>query len=528
MPRAVEHEPAEVVIVGSGMAGSTLAAKLAQAGLDVLTLEAGPERKLDDLVSSQLWSRRLRWGGAPIEGEGDLTGAITFGMGWGTGGAGLHWYGNWYRLQENDFRERTVWGHGLDWPIEYQDLRAHYDRAQREFGVSGDLAREPWGPPADDYPMPPLNEMPQSRILRRGFEAHDMQTAPNSQAINSRAYEGRRPCIFDGWCDAGCPIGALANPLVLQWPKAFAAGARLLNDAEVTRILTNPAGDRVTGLEYRDAAGAAHIQPTGLVIVACHTIPNIRLLLLSANAAHPDGLANRGGLLGRHFMSHPAVAVYGLYARPTQPHLGLTGGNLVSRDGYDDKRPEANAFGSRSLVAGQAAKPNGLLGIATTRPDLYGSALQDFLRRATRHLGQMTAFCEETSLPANRVELSTTTRDRHGLPAARVVNLLPPENAARLALARKEGLEILKAAGAEQTWSGPTAAIHQAGGTIMGTTAENSVANAFGQAHEIGNLFIAGASLFPTIAAVNPTATLCALALRTADYIVAERGSLIA
>ena len=527
MSNARIHEPAEVVIVGSGMAGSTLAAALAPAGLDVLTLEAGPERRLDDMVSSQIWSRRLRWGGAPIEGDGDLTGAITFGMGWGTGGAGLHWYGNWYRFQEGDFKERSAWGRGLDWPIAYQDLRAAYDRAEREFGVSGDRAQEPWGPPADAYPMPPLADLPQSRVLRKGFEARGLRTSPNSQAINSRAFNGRAPCILDGWCDAGCPIGALANPLVLQWPKAFAAGARLRNDAEVTRIVTDPAGRRVTGVEYRDAGGGTHVQPAKLVIVACHVVPNVRLLLLSANGAHPTGLANRSGLLGRHFMSHPAISLFGLFGQPTQPHRGLTGGSLVSRDGYHDKRPGPGAFGSRSWVAGQAAKPNGLLGIAATRPGLYGAALEAFLRRATRHLGQMIAFCEETSLPENRVELSATTRDRFGLPAAKVINRLPAENAARVALARDEGLGILRAADASEVWAGPTAAIHQAGGTVMGASANDSVTNSYGQTHEIANLFIAGASLFPTIAAVNPTGTLSTLALRTADYIVSERAALI-
>jgi choline dehydrogenase-like flavoprotein len=224
-------------------------------------------------------------------------------------------------------------------------------------------------------------------------------------------------------------------------------------------------------------------------------------------------------------MSHPAISLFGLFDQPTQPHRGLTGGSLVSRDGYDDKRPGRGAFGSRSWVAGQAAKPNGLLGIAATRPDLYGTALEGFLRRAARHLGQMTAFCEETSLPGNRVELSTSTRDRFGLPAAKVINRLPAENATRVGLARDEGLEILRAADATEVWAGPTVAIHQAGGTMMGASANDSVTNSYGQTHEIPNLFIAGASLFPTIAAVNPTGTLSALALRTADYIVSERAA---
>ena len=387
--------------------------------------------------------------------------------------------------------------------------------------------REPWAPPGDPYPMEPLPDLPQSRVLQKGFEAREIPTAPNTQAINSRVYRDRDACILDGWCDSGCPIGALANPLVVQWPRALAAGAKLRNHAEVTRITTDPSGRRATGVEYRDEAGELHVQPARIVVVACHTIPTVRLLLLSSNTAHPDGLANRSGRLGRHFMSHAAAVVFGLFEEETEPYLGLTGGNLLSQHGYDDKRPAADAFGSRAWVAGQAAKPNGLLGIALSRPDLRGSALEAFMRKATRHLGQMTAFCEETSLPENRIELDPKQRDRSGLPGAKVINHLPAENAARVALAREEGLAILRAAGAKETWAAPTAAIHQVGGTPMGSDPAQSVTNAHGQTHELENVFVAGSSLFPTLGAVNPTATLCALALRTADFIKAERNAFV-
>jgi choline dehydrogenase-like flavoprotein len=396
------HDEVEVVVVGSGIAGSTLAAELAESGFDVLTLEAGPERTLEDMVSSQIWARRLKWGGPPIYAEGDLVGALNFGMGWGTGGAGLHWYGNWYRFHESDFKERSLYGRGLDWPLEYSDLRPWYDRSDRYFGVSGNRSKEPWSPPADPYPMPPLPELPQSGVIKGGFDALEIRTSPNSVAINSQRYEERAPCILDGWCDAGCPIGALANPLVLQWPKALRAGARLQHDSYVTAVTTDPSG-HATGVEYRDANGELHFQPAGVVVIACHTIPNVRLLLLSAGGAHPNGLANGSGMVGRHFMSHPAVVVYGIFDEETQPHLGVTGANLLSQDGYDEKQPGPGAFGSRSWLCGQAVKPNGLLGIALSRPELYGDALDQFLRAATKRFANMTALCEETSVSDNRI-----------------------------------------------------------------------------------------------------------------------------
>lgn len=521
------HDPVEALVVGSGIAGGTLAAELAGAGFDVLALEAGPRRELDEMVSSQIWARRLKWGGPPVTSEGDFAGAPNFGMGWGTGGAGLHWYGNWYRFHENDFKERTLYGEGLDWPIEYADLRPYYDRAQRDFGVSGDLAQEVWSPPADPYPMPALPLLPQAQAIRQGFDALGIDTAPNAMAINSERYQDRRSCLLDGWCDAGCPIGALANPLVVQWPKAIAAGARLEHDAYVTRVITSSSGGRASGAEYQDARGELHVQPADIVIVACHTIANSRLLLLSASGAHPGGLANRSGLVGRHFMSHATLIIHGLFATPTEPHLGMTGGNLFTQQGYDDKRPAPGAFGSRAWVAGQAAKPNDLLGIALARPEVYGEALGDFLRLATQRFGNMTVFCEQTSIEDNRVELDSSVRDAHGLPAAKVVNQLSKENAARLQIATEEGREIFRAAGAAEVRLGGRNPVHLLGGTLMGDHPESSVTNSYGQAHEVENLFVAGASLYPTGAAVNPTATLVSLALRTADYIRANRAALV-
>ena len=522
-----KHNSVEVLVIGSGVAGSTVAAELADAGFDVLTLEAGPKIELKDMVSSQIWARRLKWGGPPFIGEGNFTGAYNFGMGWGTGGAGLHWYANWYRFHEADFRERTLYGKGLDWPIDYAELRPYYDEAQKYFGVSGDISQESWAPPADPYPMPPLPDFPQTLAIKKGFDALGIAAAPNSVAINSQRYQQRRQCIFDGWCDAGCPIGALANPLILQWPKAFKAGALLKHDAYVTKVTTDPSGRIATGVEYRDSGGQPHFQPAGIIIIACHTIWNSRLLLLSANGAHPDGLANGSGKVGRHFMSHPIVTIYGLLKEQTAPHLGVLGANILSQASYDDKTPAPGAFGSLSFQGGQAAKPNDLLGTALARPDLYGKQLDDYLRTASKHFGNMTALCEETSVPENRIELDSSVKDVYGLPAAKVINNIPTENAARLDLAKTQGQKIFRAAGASEVWVSGRNPEHLLGGTLMGDNPDSSVTNSYGQTHQVDNLFVAGASLFPTGAAVNPTATLVSLALRTTDYIRTNRAALL-
>ena len=513
------HDKAEILVVGSGIAGSTMAAELAEAGLDVLVLEGGPPRTVEDMVSSQMWARRLKWGGPPIIGQGSLANGLTFGMGWGTGGAGAHWYGYWFRHRENDFKVRSLYGRGLDWPIEYEDLRPYYDRAQRYFGVSGDSEQDIWSPPGEAYPMPPLPISPQCKAIGKGFDAVGLRLAPSTLAINSESYDGRLPCVNDGWCDAGCPIGALANPLVLQWPKALAAGAKLRNHAYVTRVTTDASGKRATGVEYYDANGELNSQPADIVIVACHTVANIRLLLLSANESHPSGLANGSGMLGHHFMSHAATVIYGMFEEETEPYRGTTSGNAMCLDGYDDKEPVAGAFGSRTWLAGQTVKPNGLLGMAMSRPDLHGEALDKFLRQAAKHFGNMTVICEETSVFENRVELDGSQKDAFGLPVAKVINELPEENVKRSEHAKEEGLSVLRAANTSEVWSSALAPMHVIGGTPMGDDPSRSVTDGYGRTHDVDNLFVAGASLFPTCGAVNPTGTLATLVLRTADYV---------
>ena len=130
-------------------------------------------------------------------------------------------------------------------------------------------------------------------------------------------------------------------------------------------------------------------------------------------------------------------------------------------------------------------------------------------------------------MPENRIELHPTEKDAFGLPAALVTNNVPKENANRLELARQEGLEIFRAAGASRVWTSGVNAIQHLGGTLMGDDPDRAVTNSFGQTHEVENLFVAGSSLYPTGAAVNPTATLVSLALRTADYIRRERPALL-
>jgi choline dehydrogenase-like flavoprotein len=509
----------DVLVVGSGAAGSLYAAKAAQAGKRVLILEAGPERSLEDLTSSQIWSRRLKWGGAFVEEEGNLKIGNAFNSGFGTGGSALHHYAVWPRLHTGDFSLQSDHGVGNDWPLGYEDLRPYYDRIQQEVGISGDASAEKWRPPGADYPLPPLPVFAQGEALAKGFAALGLHTAPIPVAINSRPYQGRNGCLYDGWCDAGCPNGALANPLTVYLKQALAAGAQIKHRATVSRVLTDKAGQRVTGVEYFDDAGELQQQTAQVVVLAAFAVQNARLLLMSATDKYPQGLGNRQGMVGKYLMTHPAQTANGLIPGDTYPHLGVSGGQLINQDHYDEKKRTNGGFGSYQWLIANAVKPNDLLGFANARPELFGAELEAYMQRAARHFATMVAVQEDMPRWENRVELSQT-KDQFGLPLARAIHNTTEATDKLSEFARTEGMAVFKAAGATEAWSGGRAGMHLMGGTIMGAAENDSYANRYGQCHELDNLFIAGPGLFPSSGAVNPTFTIHALGLLSVEYLL--------
>jgi choline dehydrogenase-like flavoprotein len=516
------EQPVDVIIVGSGAAGSAMAAALAEGGKQVLVLEAGPEVKPGEMVSSTLFARRLKWTGTPVIEEGKNPVGYVFNSGRGVGGSAIHHYAVWPRLHAEDFEMHTRYRRGLDWPIRYTDLAPYYDRVQREAGVSGDARTEIWRPPGEPYPLPPVPVFEQGRVLARGFAKLGKTVAPMPLAVTSAPFNGRPACIWDGWCDSGCPIGALANPLTVHLPRAFARGAMVVPDTVVTKVLTNPSGRRATGVEVVNRDGARRTLRAAVVVLAAFSIENPRLLLASATDRHPHGLGNGTGLVGRYVMCHLAGAVNGVFAEETRPYMGAFGGQLVNQDSYGKlTHAKSGAFGSYQWIIAMAVKPNDLLGISTSRADLFGAELQAFMKRATRGFATMTAVCEDLPVADNRVTLADRI-DHYGVPQARVVHDAHPDSVALWRAAIDEGKTIIAAAGAPEVWSNPMASMHIMGGTIMGHTPTDSVANSFGQLHDLPNLLVAGAGLFPTCGGVNPTFTLLAVTARSAEHLLAN------
>jgi len=519
------NEKVDVVVVGSGASGSVYAAVLAKAGKKVVVLDNGPDRPLSDLISSDIWGRRLKPAGGGILLGGKNPFAYANQAAFAVGGAALHYFAQFPRYLPTDFKMKSEHNRGNDWPISYEDLAPFYDKVAQEIGVSGDAkAEERWRPPGQPYPMPPMKTFPAGEVWLKGAEANGIHLVPMANGMNSTEFKGRAACIYDGWCHVGCPIGALANPLVTYLDEARKAKAEVRGLSNVTRVLTTADGSRVTGVEYYDAQKQRQVQEANVVVLAAWSAQNPRILLNSANAKHPNGLANSSKLVGKYMMAHHIAGTWALFDEDITPHMGTVGAQFMSYDRYP-KTSYENAFGSSFIAVGTSHKTNDY---ALARGDHFGEELAVFMKRAARGLTHLTIFGEEVPNIENRIEL-ISEKDEFGMPMARLVHSFDDDAVALWNANFDQGLKIAKATDAKESWPGkgpviPTAHLH--GGAIMGSDASSSVTNSYGQTHELPNLFMAGPCIFPTEGASNPTYTIFATALRGAEHLAEHWGSI--
>jgi choline dehydrogenase-like flavoprotein len=356
-------------------------------------------------------------------------------------------------------------------------------------------------------------------VWLKGFEANGIRMVPAAVGMNSVEFKGRPACIYDGWCHVGCPIGALANPLVTFLADARKAGAEVRAWSTVTRVLTDASGAKVTGVEYYDQKHERQVQPASVVVIAAWGAQNPRLLLNSAAGRHANGLANSSGLVGKYIMTHFASGTNAMFDEDVETAMGTIGAQYMSYERYG-KTAHKGAFGSTFIVAGFATKVSGLGGVANARPELFGPELHAFMKRAVKNLTRITAFGEEQPKIENRLELASE-KDEFGMPLGRIIHSYDDNDAALWNANFEEGLKIARATDAKEVWQGrgnqPT--IHLMGGTIMGSNAGNSVVNSYGQTHEVPNLYVAGPGIFATPGASNPTYTIFALSLRGAENL---------
>jgi len=489
----------DVVIVGAGPTGSLVALRMVAQGLSVLVLEAGQQHR--DLANTEANAGKIMWSEPRNHVGSDF---VIPKAGMGVGGGTLPWLGVMPRFSRADFRTYSTEGVGADWPISYDDLRPHYERVEREFGVAGEC-----GPFAEEnyaLPMPPHRMNWHGQVLARGARKLGAHPFAPPIAINSQDRDGRPACIYCGWCASGCPTEAKATSVNTYLAKAERLGARVITDAFVHRVLHD--GDRAAGVLYLDSQRCEHRVNAKVVVLTAHAIETPRLLLMSNN------LANSSSMVGKNFMSHPTWQVFGTFDEPVNAFKGMQMGHVMVQDYYrpDARNDHARGFILLSYMMTPVTFGN-LSGL------MFGRELKDFIHEYS-HTAAWWAHAEGLPDERNTVTLDPELRDARGLPVARVTYQWGDNDVKLAAAARDKAAEMMAASGAKKVRIGLNYGAHAMGSCRMGSDASTSVVNAFCQTHDVRNLFICDTSVFVTGSGVNPTLTAMAIADRAAGHIL--------
>jgi len=534
-------EPVDFVIVGSGSAGGILAKELSTNGFKVVVLEQGPYRKATDFRHDELSVNYL----GELEGGDHRANQQTFRdaadkvakvrttqpayYSQGVGGSSVHFTANFWRLRELDFKERSMLGsisgtNFSDWPISYAELEPYYTKVDWDVGLSG-------APGPNDsfrsrpFPTPPMPIKSSGVLMERGAKALGWNAQVEPLAILSRPHNGRPACISCGFCMGyGCEVGAKSSTLFAMIPLAEASGnCEIRSECAVFRIETDARG-RADEVLYYDPDGNERSQKARAVVVSGNGAETPRLLLNSASDAHPDGLANSSGFVGRNLMWNSHASAEALFEHPLNDFKGVQVTRII-HDFYETD-PARGFYGGGGMDARplSAAVPIQYAddGGPPAQPRWGAEYKANLEHNFTR---SVTIACGATSLAqdSNNVTIDPTHTDRWGRPSMRITYRDHDDDMAIAKFLQDRSMELLDAAGAELFWRKPIAhqsrGAHLLGTCRMGDDAQTSVVDKYHRTHDVPNLFLCDGSSFVTSGRGQPTMTIMALAFRAAEHI---------
>lgn len=529
----------DVLVIGSGAGGGVAAFKLAQAGLNVMILEKGDwiDRQVnpeDELAELYLERHRPSAEDDPtiVKSDGQLAASSSrIGQSFYVVGGGTTRYtATSWRYRREDFRKLSTYGAVAgstvaDWPITYEDLEPYYTEAELEIGVSGLPGIDPCEPPrSKNVLLPPLKGDAYQRRLEAAAKKLGWKPFPLPLAIHSQANErtSGAQCMQCGFCSGfPCRFRAKSSVDVVIFPRAELTKHFVLKThAYATNIVLDEKHNKVKGVEYIDLkTGNKNFVGCNILMVGASAIQTARLLLNSHSSRFPKGIANSSGIVGQNLMFHLEAKASATFDDTF--HQGFYKKIGVHDFYYPGK--EDGFINHRSIQSGSKAPPISF----ANQMQGYGAELIANIQKSFLHTQEVQAIVEDLPQIENRIILSADKKDPWGMPSPEVHHKYHPADIKALESCFDKMKQLLEAAGG-QNLKLPKAAAqnitdrytwHIMGTTRMGADRQTSVVNKDCQSHDISNLFIVDGSPFPTSAGINPTLTIQALALRTADRI---------
>ena len=558
--RKAQEAEYDVCIVGSGAGGGMAAHRLALGGARVVMLEAGGW--WDNTTSN---SAMLRWpyqtpnrgastpdrpfgefdaciGGWDLPGE-PFTKAEGTSFNWWRarmlGGRTNHWGRISLRFGPDDFRRKSLDGLGDNWPITYNDLAPYYDQVDELVGIFGtneDLPNHPGGkfqPP----PRPRCYEL----YVKQACDKMGVTCIPARLSVITQRLGDRAPCHYCGQCNRGCMTNSnFSSPNVLLFPAQQTNRLRIITNAMAREVTVNDQG-LATGVSYIDTATGRdeHIRAR-VVVLAASSCESSRILLNSTSTQFPQGLANSSGVVGKYLTDTTGSDVAGFIPKLVDhvPHNcdGVGGGHIYMPWWLDNKKLDFPRGYHIEVWGGLGVPSYGFMGgIERYEPGGgYGESLKNDYRR---YYGSTIGFSGRGEQIPNEncyCELDPNTKDKYGIPVLRFhwkwtdheFNQVKHMQETFRALVAEMGGEVFSAMPPKERGYGIAtggAIIHELGTVRMGSDARTSVLNSWCQAWDCRNLFVADGGPFVSQADKNPTWTIMALAMRTADRILEQR-----